>query len=42
MPGTAMPPTRPRPLPLPLRHVPAPPTLLMFPTFPMSRGKTAD
>lgn len=39
MPGTAMPPTRPRPLPL--RHVPAFPTLLMFPTFPMSQGKTA-
>ena len=38
MPGTAMPPTRQRPL----RHVPAPPTLLMFLAFPMFRGKTAD
>ncbi|MEU5026805.1 hypothetical protein [Streptomyces milbemycinicus] len=40
MPGTAMPPTRPRPF----RHVPAFPTLLMFLTLPMFlmfRGKTA-
>ncbi|ADI11264.1 hypothetical protein SBI_08146 [Streptomyces bingchenggensis BCW-1] len=38
MPGTAMPPTRPRPF----RHVSAFPTLLTLPMFLMLRGKTAD